>query len=1748
MADEVVIKFTGEGGSLLSTTKAISGEVKTLGDLFDKLKNQGKNSFVENAKGVTALASALGSSYKNAKEFAASIGLSATAATQATQRLKELDGAGASLGVKFRALRSEFGLTRQAFESLNGTYNQNTKAQQQLAQTMGITIGAARNLANGLGLSATQANTAVERYRELAGVGATLAEKQRVLTQELGLTNDQFKQIRGTALATREGLTAIAATATGVAAALGAIGGKGVQVFAEFDKEIRTFAVTSKATPDQVAAITDRIEQLAQVSGKTPQELAATTTELARTGFTAEQIAASMEGLAFASIATGENLGRTGEVFASTVTQFKVASKDFDKIADILVTGANASAGGIDSIGEGLKYVGTSAKAANQSAEETVKTLAILSNVGLKGSIGGTSLDEFLRRLSLTSAQAGTDLTELRTKGGKAAVTAFKLIGASVRDARGELLPISTIIPKLRESLASLDAGDKSLVLNQIFGAQGGRAALALLDATGDVVAKVDSEFATLEGTAKRTGEALNQGPAAGMAKLRAASDTALKAIGGFLAQGFVPLIDVSGALLSTFNSLPAPMQGAIVAVGSLAAALASATAAIATYKLLNAGLIIEQTIVSAGIIRETVVRGAATAATIAQTVALRGMAIAQTQVSGAAVKTAIATRAMAIAQATVAAASAAWAAVTSGAVVPALASGAAAAGTFAASMLAFLPVIVAVAGALALFQEATRKTEQEKFRDDIDKSIEAVRKLRGEVAQKPANDIFQGLAKSYDEFGKRLQERGFIGAMQATIADLTQTLGIGAGAAAKFGDQWSFITREQLGAQQATLSLEQRLVESAKVSGDAAATLNKFGLATLDAGDKQRLGAKGIAEYNAAAATQVKAIDTEIEALKALAARSNDPVATNSLNGQIAALEGTKRALANRSAALAGDGKAQDAQKEKVKSATKSLEEQKAKLDEVKKAIDAIGENVKAGTTSESAAETELNKIIEANKGNVAAQNVAKDEILKIKKSQLDAELALISAGEAAIGAAVANGTKGEAQAEQELTTLKIAEIEKRIAANQLEQASATGSGKAKLIAEQKKLSADLGKAKADQAEADRKNELKDFDEKLSILEASFAQQKTSEEDYLKQKQELQTGQADKEIAQLQEQQSKLSAADTQGQEAIAAKIADVQVKRAKIVEEAQTRAISKLKENQDKALAIVQQSEQERLIAIQKGVNAGVLTEEQAGKLKTNAARDRIAAELDFARKAEADLAAIEGGNLSAEGAKKLEAEKQQARQKTTALTLSLLEQERAAQEALRREAIAGIDRELAATLRRFDADLRGLAATRQARALAIQEAELGAQRQAAALDLETRSLERQGSLIGARANLQKAQANAAEATGNIELDKTKRAIELRKQLDSGGGSDIERIAAAKELARLGISSGQNQLQLLQRQQAQENALAKTKKAALDAEQAQARAGLDLEIRKNDLASQRQLIEAQISESKAKAAVIDAQIAAQEQKRSAARALAEAQAAKARAEQLAPGADRTQAIAAATDQIAAAKQQSTLGNQAATFGIAAAQQQADLAVQNTAAVQAQIANQAEINTLAQQALTIEQQTAQAQFAAAESSRLSAQSLDQARVFSEQIAAAAEREAAARERSRGGGVTPIPRFAGGPVSPGNVYEMAERGPEMVTFGGGGSRLIEQRGLYTVPAAARVHTAVETRAMLARSVPSASGTIATRSASSSGPKADPLLDEMRRTRRAIEARKQLPPANITVNSGDDRTIDRTLRSIIRSRY
>ncbi|MBW4652617.1 MAG: hypothetical protein KME20_06200 [Kaiparowitsia implicata GSE-PSE-MK54-09C] len=402
--------------------------------------------------------------------------------------------------------------------------------------------------------------------------------------------------------------------------------------------------------------------------------------------------------------------------------------------------------------------------------------------------------------------------------------------------------------------------------------------------------------------------------------------------------------------------------------------------------------------------------------------------------------------------------------------------------------------------------------------------------------------------------------------------------------------------------------------------------------------------------------------------------------------------------------------------------------------------------------------------------------------------------------------------------------------------------------------------------------------------------------------------------------------------------------------------------------------AARTIAQSQTDRTAAIRQQQLAGVLSVQQAEQQILAIQQDSTRAILAQKQQELREVQRLRAeGVLSAEQA----AEQESGLQGEIAqLNLQAIEGELAAREAAKQAAIKAIQ-DIAAEQRR-------------ASDLAVAEV----QRQVAALDQVSAQLQQQNTLLQSRATLQSALSNLERTQAQTRLDGLRRAEEIQRQLSSGEiRNGRVRRQLERELQALGVERGTNQLALVQRRQAEEQRLAQIERDALAAKQQQESASLDLELRRNAIATQRLQLETRIAELQA----LQNQNAAQA-------ALREAE------------------TTGDANQIADARTNLQL-----------AQQGTDLAQQARVAAEEQAAAQAELAQNAREALDAQQEAERAQADAANES--------------ERFAAALERAAASTNRIANNlatGQSVRARRDGGPVSAGSPYLVGEEGPELV--------------------------------------------------------------------------------------------------------
>jgi TP901 family phage tail tape measure protein len=279
------------------------------------------------------------------------------------------------------------------------------------------------------------------------------------------------------------------------------------------------------------------------------------------TSFSVSEVAKSQEILAMAGVSykdittdvvqglldTGKagqlGLEETTDIATGVIRGFGLNIKDIGKVGDILAYTANVSSTSIGEMGETFKYVGPVAKAAGMDLKSTSSMIAVLANVGIKGSMAGTSLKNVILGLAAPTTRAGKILSGMHI---------------ATRDAQKNMRPLSAILGDLATKMKGLGSAEKLERIEKIFGRESLAGATALVDKAGTAegmreLQQIELGFSNVEGSASRMGALLSNNTKNAFEQLSGAVETlTIKALDQLLPR----LADIVSALTESIGVL----------------------------------------------------------------------------------------------------------------------------------------------------------------------------------------------------------------------------------------------------------------------------------------------------------------------------------------------------------------------------------------------------------------------------------------------------------------------------------------------------------------------------------------------------------------------------------------------------------------------------------------------------------------------------------------------------------------------------------------------------------------------------------------------------------------------------------------------------------------------------------------------------------------------------------------------------------------------------------------------------------------------------------------------------------------------------------------------------------------------------------------------------------------------------------------------------------------------------------------
>jgi TP901 family phage tail tape measure protein len=345
---------------------------------------------------------------------------------------------------------------------------------------------------------------------------------------------------------------------------------------------------SAKALDDELAKVRSTAIDVSKVAPFSAQEVVGIENTFLKAGLSLKDVTAQ-GGAAWAATALAtiskEAPAAIADAMVTMATPFNVKGGQFGELADWIQKVDAASVTTIPELMEGMKYVSGTAAVMKVSWQDTIRALGVVAQSGLRGSMGGTALNDFLIRLNGTSRETRRIMKELNEylagKGGSK-VEFF--------DKAGKLKGLPVIINDLRQAMSKLTDKQKMFVMEKIFGEQGARAALALIKEGEGSWEKIGEQIKNAASIQEKMNERL-KGFNANLKALGGTSKTTIATLFDPLLEPLSKAAAYLNDIVANIGKLAEERPGVAKAVSYGTAGVAAGAGLYGVYRLLRGGI-----------------------------------------------------------------------------------------------------------------------------------------------------------------------------------------------------------------------------------------------------------------------------------------------------------------------------------------------------------------------------------------------------------------------------------------------------------------------------------------------------------------------------------------------------------------------------------------------------------------------------------------------------------------------------------------------------------------------------------------------------------------------------------------------------------------------------------------------------------------------------------------------------------------------------------------------------------------------------------------------------------------------------------------------------------------------------------------------------------------------------------------------------------------------------------------------------
>ena len=311
---------------------------------------------------------------------------------------------------------------------------------------------------------------AIQRYANIK-IGLSLKESKEKLKKQLS----GWKSIAGTAISI----------------------GTPIVVGANFEYQMKRVKALANATSEQFQLLEEKARQLGATTQYSASEVGKAMEYLSMAGFKVGETLDATGGVLNLATVGNVDLGTSADIASNILSGFGMKAKEINRVVDVMAKTITSSNTSVVELGETMKYVAPVAKSFGVSVEEVSAMAGLLGNVGIKGSMAGTTLSAIFSRLSAPTGEAAR---------------ALAMLGVQTKDLKtGKMRNIANILKDLNNRLSMLPKFKKMELIKQIFGEEAMKGAIPLIEMAGSgELQKYIKEIKNAKGTAEKMVKDMN--------------------------------------------------------------------------------------------------------------------------------------------------------------------------------------------------------------------------------------------------------------------------------------------------------------------------------------------------------------------------------------------------------------------------------------------------------------------------------------------------------------------------------------------------------------------------------------------------------------------------------------------------------------------------------------------------------------------------------------------------------------------------------------------------------------------------------------------------------------------------------------------------------------------------------------------------------------------------------------------------------------------------------------------------------------------------------------------------------------------------------------------------------------------------------------------------------------------------------------------------------------------------------------